>query len=57
MDHLKEILAGFALLVVALAIIAGFYFTGQSNGQKSQHMNEVCITKGYSGWVTDGCHR
>jgi len=54
MEHVKEILAGLAVFIVVLAIVAGIFLVptkiAHENNQKQQHMNEICIAKGYIGW-------
>lgn len=52
-----DILVGLTVMVVFLALLAALFFTGYSNGQKVQHMTQLCIERGHIGWSPEksGC--
>lgn len=62
MEHVKEILAGLAIFLVAFAIVGGIIggglWTAHENNVKQQRMNQLCLSHGYSGWQsgTNGGH-
>jgi hypothetical protein len=58
MTHVKDILGGLAVLIVALAVLFGVfgggYLTAEHNRQKVERMIQLCVAKGYSGWEDSG---
>jgi len=61
MQHVKDILAGLAIFICVAAIIGGIFLVpskiAHENNQKQQHLNEVCIAKGYIGWSDEHTDR
>ena len=57
MNHIKDILAGLAIFLVAITfvggIVGGIIFHDYNQRQVRAHMNEVCIAKGYEAWNDD----
>lgn len=58
MSHLKDILGGLAVTIVALAVVVGVFggaiYTAHQNSLKVQRMTQLCLSKGYSGWEDSG---
>lgn len=54
MNHAKDILAGLAVFIIVAGLVLGgiflAYSTGQNNNEKVQHMTELCVKQGYTGW-------
>jgi hypothetical protein len=53
----QNILGGIAALI-ALTLVLGATFgvgflTAQRNADKVEHMNQLCVARGYSGWTDD----
>lgn len=57
MTLVDDILVGLTALMAFLAVLAALFFTGYSNGQKVQHMTQLCIERGHNGWSAEkeGC--
>jgi len=58
MKHVKDIIAGLGAFIVAMALIVGVFggaiYTGLKNSEKVQHMNQLCLARGFSGWQDGG---
>lgn len=49
-ETVKEILGGFAIFLIVLAIIGTILLINHENAQKVQNMTRLCIEQGYEGW-------